>query len=207
MHSFLVAGTCAILVVTPALAGEGPRREVFHLEMPTDGLATTHNGRHILPTAPAGIAQLTEPAIASGLLLIAKLRNEQGEIVGTASEAEWFPHPEDTSQPWHATWTIMIPGRGHIVGYEQERVSPTAARIFATVAAGEEWRGEFYEQVAVGPLPSGDGVILGGSGEFAGATGTLSEFARLHRMTPDGVMHGRIELHVTWTPARPATGQ
>lgn len=203
MRSLLFAGICAVLVATPVLAGDGPRREVFYFEMPGDGLAMTHNGRHLLPSGPPGIAHLTEPAIASGLLLIAKLRNERGEIVGTASEAEWFPNPEDMSQPWHATWTIMIPGRGHIVGYELERVSPAAAQIFAKVAAGEEWRGEFYEQVAVGPLPSGDGVILGGSGEFAGATGTLSEFARLQRMTPDGVMHGRIELHVTWSAPAP----
>ena len=103
------------------------------------------------------------------------------------------------TEPWHATWTIMLPGRGHVVGYELEKRDADASQIFAQVAAGQEWNGEFYEQVAVGPLPSGDGIILGGTGEFAGATGTLSEWVRLHRMTPDGMMHGRLELHVTYT--------
>ncbi|MBM5812373.1 MAG: hypothetical protein FJ191_10480 [Gammaproteobacteria bacterium] len=196
----IAAAVLASLGAGAALAGDGERKEIFYFEMPGDGLAMTHNGRHLLPTGPAGIGLLTEPGADKGLLLIAKLRNEQGEVVGTASEAEWFPNPENMSEPWHATWTIMIPGRGHVVGYELERVSPTAAQIFGKVAAGEEWSGEFYEQVAIGPLPSGDGLILGGSGEFTGATGMLSEWARLTRMTPDGVMHGRIELHVTWMP-------
>lgn len=199
-NRILTMAVLASLGAGAAVAGEGERREVFYFEMPGDGLAMTHNGRQLLPSGPPGIGLLTEPAIASGLLLIAKLRNEQGELVGTASEAEWFPNPEDMTQPWHATWTIMIPGRGHVVGYELERVSPTAAQIFAKVAAGEEWNGEFYEQVAIGPQAGGNGVILGGSGDFTGATGTLTEWARLSRMTPDGVMHGRIELHVTWTP-------
>lgn len=203
MRTSLLIGLAAVSCSGLALAEAAPRKEVFYMELPVDGLAITHHGKHLLASGPAGIGHLTEPAIQNGLLLIAKLRNEQGEIVGTASEAEWFPNLEDMTVPWHATWTIMLPGRGHVVGYELEKVTPASGQVFAQVAAGQEWNGEFYEQVAVGPLPSGDGVILGGSGEFAGATGTLTEWARLHRMTPDGVMYGRIELHVTWTPASP----
>jgi hypothetical protein len=202
MRSVCLGVLLAITIATPITAKEKPRKEIFYMEMPVDAIAMTHHGKHILPSGPPGIAHLTEPAIQNSLILMAKLRNETGEIVGTASESEWFPNPQDMTQPWHASWTIMLPGRGHIVGFELEKVSPKAKPIFDTVAAGQEWTGDHYEQVAVGPLKSGDGVILGGSGEFEGATGTMSEWARLTRMTATGVMYGRIELHVTWTPAK-----
>jgi hypothetical protein len=70
----------------------------------------------------------------------------------------------------------MIRGRGSLIAHEIE-VSTEETRAFLERirAMDEPWSGEFVAQGTIGPAENGLGVVLGGTGEFAGARGYMME--------------------------------
>ena len=91
--------------------------ETFNIVMPDDVVAVTHNGSNIINPRPVGIALFDEPALQSGLLLVAKIRNEQKEIVGFAVESEAVDassNPMLGRMRMNTDWTIVLPARGTI---------------------------------------------------------------------------------------------
>lgn len=186
----LTALVAALALYPGAVAAE---ELVLRLDMPGDVISVTHGGAIDLPLYPEGISAL-EPELAPDFVLTAKLRNSDGKIIGLASEIEHFPNGKDGD--WQAWWTVVIPGRGSLLGYEIERVPAEHHEAFAAAARGRDWTGRATGRVAAGPSPSGDGVIVGGTGEFAGAIGTFSEWATLASMGADGRMRGYLELRI-----------
>ena len=67
---------------------------------------------------------------------------------------------------------------------------------------GKDWTGNWTVQTTVGPREDGRGIIVGGTGEFAGANGTFVEIDRVTRYTTDGAMMGEFELRVARAPSR-----
>ena len=59
MRTCLMIGLGAVMCSGSVLADEAPRKEVFYMELPADGLAITHHGQHLLASGPAGIGHLT----------------------------------------------------------------------------------------------------------------------------------------------------
>jgi hypothetical protein len=138
---------------TPAITTTDPTDhlvETFKIEMPGDVVAVTHNGSNIINPRPAGIALFDEPALQSGLLLVAKIRNEKREIVGFAVESEAV---DPTSNPMlgrmrmNSDWTILLPARGTIYLAQIEDAGAIGMVILPTVMLGREWNGraDFFQ--------------------------------------------------------------
>ena len=167
----------------------------FYLRLPDDIVSLTHGGDVGLKRSPQDIAMLPSRELGKSLAMTGILRDETGTPVGTGAELEYFPDGQAPGVTWEVYWTVFVPGRGSIYGYEQEAVPPEHFEIFEHVAGGSDWSGPgIVGRVAAGPRSDGFGVILGGDGEFANAKGAMAEFAELTGLTTDGELSGTMEL-------------
>ena len=151
------------------------RKEVFYWDV--DGIfALTDGGFVFIDQIPDGIQTLVGTPAQDLLLLGAFIEDEAGQVVGIASELEEFDRPVTEEARHDATWTLKISGRGTLVGHQIEISTPEARDFLAQLAAANEpWRGEFIAHGTVGPAANGMGIIMGGSGEFEGARGYMTE--------------------------------
>jgi hypothetical protein len=176
--------------------------ETFHMVAPDDGIATTHSGDKPLPLYPPGIGALSDERIKQGFILLTKLRDESGNVIGFTSEQEVVSSESDLTQGvlrTASTWTLTIPGRGTIFLDENEDQSEFLMKAgVPALAQGKEWNEEWTFTTTVGPDPSGRGVVTGGTGEFVGISGTFVEVTHLRRFTPKGELFGTIELQLTY---------
>lgn len=162
----------AALVVSamlPALATA--RTENFFVDIPGNAIALTTGPGNFLSGLPAGIALLDEPAIQSGLAALAKVSDENGNIVGFASELIDIDFVQEVTA---TDWTVVIPGRGTLFLITAENVSPLLRIVEDMVATGELERVFDPPLFFVNTVP-GTGFIVGGTGEFEGAEGTFRE--------------------------------
>ncbi len=204
----LIAALAVLGIVSGLRSPAGPRpvttaqtaarTESFFIDLPAHGIAATHSGRLGLATGPAGIPPLNEPALQTSLALLMKVRDETNKVVGFASELEIFPDVIDMAPDmiWDTTWTVMIPGRGGVFLYQNEHTGEGAV-IFRHVAeTGQDWTGNLTLTTSAGPRSDGQGVIVGGWGAYAGASGTFEEIDTLTRLTADGHLIGTVELRL-----------
>ena len=176
--------------------------EKFTIEAPGDIVTVTHNGSNIIDPRPAGIALFDEPALQSGLLLVAKIRNEKGEIVGFAVETEAMDaasNPLLGKMRMNTDWTIVLPARGTIYVAQIEDSGAIGKDILPAVMVGQEWNGKVDFVSTVGPDPSGRGVIIGGTREFQGITGSFVELSHLTHMSRTRGGVGSFELQLAYT--------
>ena len=144
---------------------------------------------------PKDIAHIDGP----GLALISQVRDIDGAIVGVASELEDFSSGGGpaSGQAWDTYWTISIYGRGSLFLYEQERVLPEHIKIFSDIRSSDvDWTGNDVKATNVGPSPDGFGIVIGGTGEFEGATGVFEEIITMRRFTTAGLLDASVELRV-----------
>ena len=98
---------------------------------------------------------------------------------------------------WDTGWALAIAGRGMIFLEQIERSGGLGPRVIQPArASGKDWVGDWYITTTVGPLPSGRGRIIGGTGEFAGISGSFVELDRLTRFSVDGNMEVALELRL-----------
>lgn len=210
MHQIYMKLLLIFVIIMATSSGHatasGHVTESFFIELPTDGIAITHGGDMALGTGPPGIALLQEAQVKNGLAMLAKLRDVNNLVVGFTSELETFPKGADLLNDdvvWDTNWTLMIPGRGSLYLSQQEHSGELGAKVVNPVLeSGEAWRGEWTVTTTVGPRPDGYGIIVGGAGEFAGATGKFIEIVTLTAFEPAGVMIGRVELRLTFNPGQ-----
>jgi len=182
-------------IVTSGPAGE--RIESFVIEVPGDGIAITNSGKLALAPFPAGIALFTEPRIEKSLAVLAKVRDGRGEVIGYASELEVFGETDFSKGDvlWNTDWTLVIPARGALFLHQQEHAGELYPKVIApTMQSGEDWVGDWTVITTVGPQPDGRGLVVGGTGEFAGARGSFVEIDRVTRFTPKGEMFATVRL-------------
>lgn len=187
---------------------DGLTHETLFFRAPDDGIAATHDGRKPIRVFPAGIAPLDDEALASAFVLVAKARNRDGEIVGFASEMEDVAPETDILRGrmvMRSTWTVELPGRGTLFCDQVEDASEFARKVAAPAfLLGQTWDAPWTFVTTIGPGPGGRGVIVGGTGEFEGATGHCVEVTHLRRFTPQGEMTLTMELQLAY--AKPAAG-
>jgi hypothetical protein len=187
-------------------AADGHTLETFYFEAPEDGIAATHDGNKPIQAFPQGIPAFSEKNLASAFLLVAKARNKHGEIVGFASEMEDVAPESNIMQGrmiMHSTWTLEIPGRGTLFMFEIENASEFAKKVvIPALAFGKTWNEPWTFTTTIGPHADGRGIITGGTGEFAGATGTFVEVTHLRKFTPDGQMFLTMELQLAYKTAK-----
>jgi hypothetical protein len=176
--------------------------ETFHMVSPDDGVAITHSGDKPLPLYPAGIGTLSDDNIKNGFILLTRLRDQNGTVVGFTSEQEVVSPESDLPKgvlKTVSTWTLTIPGRGTIFLDEIENQTEFIQTAAApALMQGKEWTGEQTFVTTAGPHESGKGLVTGGPGEFAGITGTFAEVTHLRRFTTKGELFGTIELQLSY---------
>ncbi|MCP3961663.1 MAG: hypothetical protein GY719_27805 [bacterium] len=147
------------------------RTEKFFVDIPDNALALTTGPGNFLAGLPAGIGLLDDPAIQNGLAALAKVSDENGDVIGFASE---LIDIDFVQQVTATDWTVVIPGRGTLFLTTAEDVAPLLAIVEDMVATGELERVFDPPLVNVNTVP-GTGFIVGGTGEFEGAEGTFRE--------------------------------
>lgn len=184
-------------------AGAEPLKAESFFFFPEDKLLLSHNGNAFLSAFPEGVALLTEPRIRTGLIVVFKLRDASGEVVGFASELEDFPAEglvfgEEELLVWETVWTVTIPGRGSLFLHQQEQESRqvTEQVIAPVMESGGSWEGDIRFRTSVGPGPGGYGVIVGGSGAFSGANGCFVEIDRITKFSADRQAYLSGELQI-----------
>jgi hypothetical protein len=208
-----IVGTLIVSVVNPfakpvhaaapisETSADGTIHETFHMDAPTDGIAATNSGDKPIPPFPAGVGVLTEEHIAQGFILLTKLRNKEGTVIGFTSEQEVVRSESNVMQGrlmTITTWTLTIPGRGTIFLSEDENQSEFAKKAaLPALALGKPWNEPWTFVTTVGPSPDGRGVIVGGTGEFAGISGTFVEVTHLRRFSKQEFV-GTIELQLAY---------
>ncbi len=180
----------------------------FNLEIPGDILAMTHGFTGSIKRVPENITSLENSSISNMIGVVARIRDRDGKPAGLASELEIFP---DDSGPrpgmtWKTHWTITTP-EGSLLIYETEAVPLAHIPAFASVIAGNDWSGSIFADVSSGPHPTGRGVIIDGTGIYAGARGTFNERVELRQLTTDGEMVGTMYLQIYLDHDRKEAGQ
>lgn len=178
---------------------DGKGIESFFFRSPEDGIAVTHSGKLPLGIAPPGVAALSDPAIERGFALLLNMHDANARIIGYAVELEVHPQgdmlAEDLS--WDTEWVLVIPGRGMLILHQQEHSGELGPKVINSIReTGTDWIGDWTVQTTVGPLANGRGVIVGGTEEFEGASGSFIEIDHLTRYSVDGVMWGDFELRL-----------
>lgn len=171
----------------------------FFMQGPADFISLSHSGAAPIKLTPSDIRPLLSSRDGNSLALTAILRDRNGEVVGLASELEDFPISDDFdgASVWDTYWTVVINGRGALLLHEKESLGPEVGRVFAETLQGtQDWTGNLVHASNVGPSPDGFGVIVGGTGEFEGATGFFEEIGTLRRFTPKGDLEATIELRI-----------
>ena len=67
-----------------SVSPDGTVTESFIFRSPQDGIAVTHSGALPMATWPPGVGLFSEAAIERGLVIVARVRNSEGAIVGFA---------------------------------------------------------------------------------------------------------------------------
>lgn len=185
------------------VAADGMRSEVLHFRLPEDGIAVTHGGGVPFPVAPPGVPTFTDDSLRRGFALLVRLRDADGRVVGLAAELEVHPGGDMLAEnlEWDTDWILVLPGRGMLALQQVEHSDKLGPRVInPTLASGQDWVGDWTIQTTVGPGPGGRGVILGGSGEFEGSTGSFVEVDRLTRFSTTTGLHGHVELRLQRRP-------
>jgi hypothetical protein len=159
--------------------------------------------------ARPGIGRLDDPHLRSSFVLLAKARNRAGEVVGFASEMEEVAAQSNILQgrmQMLSTWTLQLPGRGTIFMVENEDESEFARRVVVpALLLRETWDEPWTFTTTTGPRADGRGTIVGGTGEFAGVSGSFVEVTHLKRFTPDGQLALTMELQLSYKKSAPST--
>ena len=184
-NTILLAGLLALAM--PALAQAEDvstelgtaRTEAFYWQV-DDIFVLTDGGFVFIEQIPDGVTSLVDTPAQDLLMLGAFIRDEDNNIVGIASELEEFDQPVTAEARHDATWTLKIAGRGTLIGHQIEISTPEAGEFLANIrdqnpTKDNPWEGEFIAAGTVGPAPNGMGIIMGGTGEFEGAQGYMTE--------------------------------
>lgn len=171
MQTLLAFALMSLVSTTPPTYGVGNSCDLTALEVqPPDYIAAVLAPGAFPASFPAGINQFYEPAIQSGLMLAGKLRDADGNVVGFAVEQAEADFQALVST---ATWTLTLPGRGSLFLAQQEDLT-LLVQILTDMMMNQE-----YERTYDPPLyvvtTIGEGIVVGGTGEFAGARGTFRE--------------------------------
>jgi hypothetical protein len=188
-------------------SGDGHILETFTIRAPEDIVAVTHNGSNIIDPRPAGIDLFDDPALQTGLLLVAKIRDASGAIVGFAAESEATAagsNPLLGKMRLNTDWTIVIPARGTIFATQIEDAGAIGKDILPPVMLGQGWDGDVEFISTVGPSEDGRGIIVGGSREFAGISGAFIELTHLKHMSKARGGVGTFELQLAYKRLAPS---
>jgi hypothetical protein len=152
---------------------------------------------------PEGMRSLvgTGPLVERLHTVMMVVHDEDGAPIGMETELEVLPRP-DEPQLMEVFLTLSLPGRGSLFVRELKLFGePHRDKIWEEVkATGNPWTGELKTTLSVGPGGENNrGVVLAGTGEFEGATGTQYQTSTIREIRPDGWENHLCEtFDLTW---------
>lgn len=172
-------------------------------------LALVGGERRIGPRFPDGIAELWEPVLADTEVELAVLADELGEPralglrLSSLSEAT---RPLGGELLVHSAWHVYLPGRGSVFLGALENHWPLAREVVLGAWRDERnlWSGRFVGDVTVGPGATGEGLVVGGHGEFSGRVGQWRELVDISRYSLD---NGPLEMRSSLTLGLPGAAE
>ena len=182
-------------------------RESFSLNITADNLLATHGGAFPFKPFPASLSVLPDPSLHDIFALVTKFRaGPGGEVIGFGTELE-IAHEHSSLLRGlvmtHTLWSIVVPGRGTLHLYQVENNWRLLKRVvIPMLLTGRSFDGDFTGVNTLGPLPDYRGIVVCGTNEFAGLTGSFVEIGSLRHMQPDGTLSGVMELRIGYDPAR-----
>ena len=183
-------------------------RESFSLNITGDSILASHGGAFPFKPFPVSLATFPDPALHDVFALVTKFRAfPDGEVIGFGTELE-IAHEHSSLLRGlvmtHTLWSIVVPGRGTLHLYQVENNWGLLKRVvLPMLLTGRPFDGDFTGVNTLGPLPDYRGIVVGGTREFAGLTGSFVEIGKLRELRPDGTLSGQMELRVGYQPARP----
>ena len=200
-----VAAGASLIYFNPLMAVSAPLpgdEQWLSYDSPvTNNLLLTHSGALSMQKNPADVPELWEGTIAGTALLLVDLRNSDGSLFGLGTRIGNFS--PDTDLLWNGVgldsyWTVSVPGRGIFFVVESEHLWPVLKEvILPTRFFYQNWRGRKGYALNAGPLDSGHGLVLGGTGQFRGRRGRALERYELRRYsTSAGAVDMSAELGI-----------
>jgi hypothetical protein len=130
---------------------------------------------------PPEIESLVGTELSYALVCVMKLRDMSGHIVGFGSELEIRPDPTVSRDPIDCYYTIVLPGRGTFLLYQMKK--NRKASYVSNKAVTTDEKIELFP--TCGPGEGGDrSVIIGGTGEFEGVTGSHYQIMQINFYGP-----------------------
>jgi len=94
-------------------------------------------------------------------------------------------------------WTVVLPGRGALFMQQTENNWRLFKQVLLPMLLSRhDWSGNWRNVNTSGPGRDGHGIVVGGTGEFAGAAGTFLEIGTLRSATLQGELGGMLELRM-----------
>jgi hypothetical protein len=93
---------------------------------------------------------------------------------------------------------VVLPGRGSIFLDEIEDSSEIGKKVLPVVMSGGVWDTPFTFITTAGPSPDGQGIIVGGTDEFKGASGRFLEVTNLRSWSLKNGLNAIVELQLTY---------
>jgi hypothetical protein len=178
--------------------------ESFFLNITRDNVLATHGGAFPFKPFPQGIGPLGNGQTPNTFALVTKFRDRpDGDVVAFGTELE-ISHPDSSfvrgKLMTHTLWSIVVPGRGAVHLYQTENNWRLFKQVMLPMLlSGKPFDGEFVGVNTLGPLEDYRGRVVGGTGDFAGITGSFIEIGTLRHFTSDGDMAGVMELRINYT--------
>jgi len=182
-------------------------RESFSLNITGDSVLATHGGAFPFKPFPASLATFPDASLHDIFALVTKFRDGPGgEVIGFGTELE-IAHEHSSllrgRVMTHTLWSVVVPGRGTLHLYQVENNWRLLKRVLLPMLlSGRPFHGDFTGVNTLGPLPDYRGIVVGGTREFAGLTGSFVEIGNLRELHPEGTLSGQMELRVGYEPAR-----
>jgi len=153
-----------------------------------DAPLLTHGGERRLIARPESVSPLWEATIqpvVAGLLL---LRNDAGEVIGSASRLGAASRDTDPLRQGilvDSTWLVSLDGQGMAFVIQRENVWPMLRQVVIPARLRREpWQGALSFTPAAGPREDAAGRLLGISGTLAGLEGQLISSYRMTAFDP-----------------------
>jgi hypothetical protein len=161
--------------------------ERIYWNSPADVFAITNaQGAGVPRLIPDTMRSLAGTGLVERTLNVMMMfRDESGTPIGMGSELEILPGTGDSSL--EVFLTIALVGRGSLFVHELKNYAqPDRARIWSDVQeTGKPWSGSLPVVSTVGPAVGNRGVILAGTGEFEGVTGTQYQTSTMRSVTKE----------------------
>jgi hypothetical protein len=146
--------------------------DLTYSAVPEEAIAFTNNGESRVARYPEKIADLWEPAIAQTTVLVTMLSQVDGTPAGigvkfsSASEKTRLLHSEALVD---SAWHVFLPDSGTFFFSQTENLWSYLRDIVIPAAwnSADNWRGNWFGVMTVGPNALGTGKVAGGSGQFA----------------------------------------